>query len=49
VEAVTRGGHRFLINHGDDTVPLPEAAHDLLTGGPLTELPPHGCAVLRMP
>ncbi|MEU4769380.1 beta-galactosidase [Actinosynnema sp. NPDC023794] len=49
VEAVTRGGHRFLINHGDDTVPLPEAAHDLLTGGPLTELPPHSCAVLRMP
>jgi beta-galactosidase len=49
VEAVTRGGLRFLLNHGDDTVALPEGAHDLLTGGPLTELPPHGCAVLRLP
>jgi beta-galactosidase len=49
VEAVTRGGWRFLLNHGDDTVALPEGAHDLLTGGPLTELPPQGCAVLRMP
>lgn len=49
VEAVTRGRWRFLLNHGGDAVPLPEVAHDLLTGGPLTELPPHGCAVLRMP
>ncbi|WP_158849687.1 beta-galactosidase [Saccharothrix deserti] len=49
VEAVTRGGWQFLLNHGGDTVPLPQTAHDLLTGGPLTELPPHGCAVLRMP
>ncbi|ONI80776.1 beta-galactosidase [Saccharothrix sp. ALI-22-I] len=49
VEAVTRGGWCFLFNHGDDTVPLAQTAHDLLTGGPLTELPSHGCAVLRMP
>ncbi|ROP42113.1 beta-galactosidase [Saccharothrix texasensis] len=49
VEAVTRGAWRFLLNHGGDAVPLPRAAHDLLTDGPLTELPPHGCAVLRMP
>ncbi len=49
VEAVTRGRWCFLLNHGGDTVPLPRTAHDLLTGGPLTELPPHGCAVLRMP
>ncbi|MEV1121904.1 beta-galactosidase [Actinosynnema sp. NPDC049800] len=49
VEAVTRGGLRFLINHGGDAVPLPEPAHDLLTGAPLAELPPQGCAVLRTP
>ncbi|MFE9751055.1 beta-galactosidase [Saccharothrix saharensis] len=49
VEAVTRGRWCFLLNHGDDTVPLPRADHDLLTGGPLTELPPRGCAVLRLP
>ncbi|XVS61559.1 beta-galactosidase [Actinosynnema sp. CA-299493] len=49
VEAVTRGGWCFLLNHGGGTVPLPRAAHDLLTDGPLTELPPHGCAVLRVP
>ena len=49
VEAVTRGRWCFLLNHGGDAVPLPRADHDLLTGGPLTELPPRGCAVLRMP
>ncbi|NUT51156.1 MAG: beta-galactosidase, partial [Saccharothrix sp.] len=49
VEAVTRGGLRFLINHGADAVPLPEPAHDLLTGATATELPPGGCAVLRLP
>ncbi|MEU4449245.1 beta-galactosidase [Actinosynnema sp. NPDC050801] len=49
VEAVTRGDWCFLLNHGGDTVPIPRAAHDLLTGGPLTGLPPGGCAVLRMP
>lgn len=49
VEAVTRGGWRFLINHTADAVALPEPAHDLLTGGPVAELPPGGCAVLRVP
>lgn len=52
VEAVTRhaaDGRRWhvLINHRAGTVPLPEPAHDLLTGGPLPRLPPGGCAVLR--
>jgi beta-galactosidase len=49
VEAVTRGGWRFLINHTADAVALPEPAHDLLTDGPVAELPPGGCAVLRTP
>ncbi|MFF5370165.1 Beta-galactosidase C-terminal domain [Streptomyces sp. NPDC013187] len=39
---------RFLINHGTEPVPLPEPAHDLLTDAPVAELPPGGCAVLRM-
>ncbi|MER6032046.1 beta-galactosidase [Streptomyces sp. NPDC001851] len=51
VEAVTRhapDGRRWhvLINHRTDTVPLPEPAHDLLTGAVAHELPPGGCAVL---
>ena len=53
VEAVTRRAPdgrawRFLLNHRPDAVPLPEPGHDLLTGGPLTELPAGGCAVLRV-
>ncbi|MFI2435310.1 beta-galactosidase [Streptomyces sp. NPDC018693] len=52
VEAVTRraaDGRRWdvLINHTEHTVPLPEPAHDLLTGTTAHELPPGGCAVLR--
>lgn len=52
VEAVTRraaDGRRWdvLVNHTTDTVPLPEPAHDLLTGTTAHELPPGGCAVLR--
>ncbi|GAA4935049.1 beta-galactosidase [Streptomyces coeruleoprunus] len=52
VERVTRhapDGRRWhvLINHRTGTVPLPEPAHDLLTGATAYELPPGGCAVLR--
>ncbi|MCX5336272.1 beta-galactosidase [Streptomyces sp. NBC_00140] len=52
VEAVTRRGPdgrgwRFLINHSAEPVSLPEPAHNLLTGGPVSELPAGGCAVLR--
>jgi len=52
VEAVTRHaddgrGWHLLINHRADAVPLPGPGHDLLTDGPLHELPPGGCAVLR--
>ncbi|MGW0519177.1 beta-galactosidase [Crossiella sp. NPDC003009] len=52
VEAVTRhapDGRRwhFLLNHRAEPVPLPAAAHDLLTGTAVRELPPGGCAVLR--
>ncbi len=52
VEAVIRqgsDGRRWLIvlNHLTESVALPAAAHDLLTGGPVQELPPGGCAVLR--
>ena len=51
VEAVTRhasDGRRWhvLLNHRTDAVPLPEWAHDVLTGGPVDALPPGGCAVL---
>ncbi len=51
VEAVTRQAPdgrcwQFVLNHRADTVALPEPAHDLLTGGPVTSLPPGGCAVL---
>ncbi len=53
VEAVTRhaaDGRRWqvLINHGTEIVPLPRPAHDLLTDGPVRELRPGGCAVLRL-
>ncbi|KUN74472.1 beta-galactosidase [Streptomyces canus] len=53
VEAVTRyaaEGRRwqFLINHGTESVPLPEPAHDLLTGGTVAELAAGGSAVLRI-
>ncbi|GGU77998.1 beta-galactosidase [Lentzea flava] len=52
VEAVTRqaeDGRRwhFVLNHLDEPVPLPSAAYDLLTGGPVREVPPGGCVVLR--
>ncbi|MET9435845.1 beta-galactosidase [Streptomyces sp. NPDC006551] len=52
VESVTRhapDGRRWhvLINHRADVVPLPAPAHDLLTDGPLYELPPGGCAVVQ--
>jgi beta-galactosidase len=54
VEAVTRHAPdgrswHVLLNHRSDPVPLPETAHDLLTGGSVSVLPPGGCAVLRMP
>ncbi|MGZ3144772.1 beta-galactosidase [Lentzea chajnantorensis] len=51
VEAVTRQGEHerwhVVLNHTTERVPLPETAHDLLTGGPLTALAPGACAVLR--
>ncbi|GAB2805330.1 beta-galactosidase [Lentzea nigeriaca] len=52
VEAVTRqaeDGRRwhFVLNHLDEPVSLPSAAHDLLTGGPVREVPAGGCVVLR--
>ncbi|MFJ8631875.1 Beta-galactosidase C-terminal domain [Streptomyces sp. NPDC093568] len=52
VEAVTRhaaDGRRWhvLINHTENTGPLPDPAHDLLTGSAAHELPPGACAVLR--
>jgi beta-galactosidase len=53
LEAVTRHGNghcwRFLLNHSTDTVPLPTSAHDLLTSGPVAELAPGACVVLRIP
>ncbi|MFI8836374.1 beta-galactosidase [Streptomyces afghaniensis] len=54
VEAVTRhaaDGRRwhFLINHRADAVPLPDPAHDLLTGALAHEVPPGSCVVLRRP
>jgi beta-galactosidase len=53
VEVVTRHAPddrrwHVLINHRTAAVPLSEPAHDLLTGGPVDELPPGGCVVLRM-
>ncbi|MFF7566583.1 beta-galactosidase [Streptomyces pseudovenezuelae] len=53
VEAVTRHAPdgrrwRFLINHGAESAPLPASAHDLLTDDTVSELPPGGCAVLRI-
>lgn len=52
VEAVTRhaaDGRRWhlLINHLAEAVPLPEPAHDLVTGAQLSALAPGDCAVLR--
>ena len=52
VVAVTRHAadgrrRRCLINHGTESVPLPEPAHDLLTGGKIAELAAGGSAVLR--
>ncbi|MET9250013.1 beta-galactosidase [Nonomuraea sp. NPDC003709] len=52
VESVTRHATdgrswEFLLNHTATTISLPESAHDLLTGAPVSELPPGGCAVLR--
>jgi len=42
------GDHPALaIDHGTDAMPLPEPAHDLLTGEVAHEIPPGGCAVLR--
>ncbi|MEV4315046.1 beta-galactosidase [Actinocrispum sp. NPDC049592] len=51
VESVTRSAAdgrrwRFVLNHRADAVALPQPAHDLLTGGQVTSLPPGGCAVL---
>ncbi len=53
VEAVTRhaaDGRRwqFVLNHRAEAVPVPEPAHDLLTGTTVGELAPGGCAVLRL-
>ncbi|KJK46279.1 beta-galactosidase [Lentzea aerocolonigenes] len=52
VEAVAREGSdgrrwHVVLNHRPESVSLPETAHDLITGGPVGELPPGGCAVLR--
>ncbi|GAA3487816.1 beta-galactosidase [Streptomyces cremeus] len=52
VEAVTRRSPdgrswQVLLNHTAEAVPLPEAAHDLLTDAPVRVLPAGGCAVLR--
>jgi beta-galactosidase len=52
VEAVTRespDGRRWhvVLNHGQETVTLPTAGHDLITAGPVGEVPPGGCVVLR--
>ena len=52
VEAVTRhaeDGRRWyvVLNHSAEPARLPEPLHDLLTDGPVRELPPGGCAVLR--
>jgi beta-galactosidase len=54
VEAVTRhaeDGRRWhiVLNHTADAVPLPAPGHDLLTAGPVRELPPGSCVVLRAP
>ncbi|MDX8035336.1 beta-galactosidase [Lentzea sp. BCCO 10_0856] len=52
VEAVTRHGEdgrrwHVVLNHSAEPVSLSGNAHDLLTGGPVEDLPPGGCAVLR--
>lgn len=53
IEAVVRrasDGRRWhvLLNHGADKATLPQPAEDLLTGRRVSELPPGGCAVLRI-
>ncbi|MGP4085043.1 beta-galactosidase [Streptomyces sp. KR55] len=53
VEAVTRrapDGRRWqiVLNHGSQTVSLPEPAHDLITGATAHRVPAGGCAVLRL-
>lgn len=52
VEAVSRqaeDGRRWhvLLDHGTEPALLPGSGHDLLTHGPVSELPPGGCAVVR--
>ncbi|MEV7980453.1 beta-galactosidase [Streptomyces sp. NPDC086519] len=54
VEAVTRhapDGRRWhvVINHRAEAVPLPDPAHDLMTGALAHQVPPGGGAVLRRP
>ncbi|HEX8864199.1 MAG TPA: beta-galactosidase trimerization domain-containing protein, partial [Lentzea sp.] len=51
VDAVMRDGEdcrwHFVLNHRSESVALPGTAHDLLTGGPVGEVPAGGCVVLR--
>ncbi|MFD8081478.1 beta-galactosidase [Kitasatospora sp. NPDC059722] len=52
VEVVTRHAPdgrswHLLLNHSAEAVPLPQPAHDLLTGATLSRVPAGGCAVLR--
>ncbi|MCR3751919.1 beta-galactosidase [Lentzea californiensis] len=51
IEVVVRRGEdgrrwQFVLNHGAEPVPLPDAVHDVLSGGPVRELPAGGCVVL---
>lgn len=51
VEVVVRQGEdgrrwQFVLNHSAEPVSLPDAAHDVLTGGPVRDLPAGGCVVL---
>ncbi|MEV6237597.1 beta-galactosidase [Lentzea sp. NPDC051838] len=51
VEVVTREGEdcrwHFVLNHRAEPVSLASSVHDLLTGGPVEEVPAGGCVVLR--
>ncbi|RDI26368.1 beta-galactosidase [Lentzea flaviverrucosa] len=52
VEVVVRQGEdgrrwQFVLNHSAEPVSLPDAAHDVLTGGPVRDLPAGGCVVLE--
>ena len=51
VEAVTRDGAEcrwhIVLNHRAEPVSLPRPVHDLLTGGPVEQVPAGGCVVLR--